>query len=54
MGWNAQGLWLGNPYNADPVFPNIVFRWWASPLTAQWGTQWEQQFVQRLTFLETH
>lgn len=54
FGWNATGLYLGAQYNADPVFPNIIFRWWSANLDAGWGTRWLQQFVNRLTFLEAN
>lgn len=52
--WNATGLYLGHQYNADPVFPNIVFRWWAAPLNGGWRNRWMQQFVTRLAFLEVN
>ncbi len=52
--WNATALYLGMPYNADPVFPNIIFRWWAAPLDAGWRDRWMQQFTTRLTFLEAN
>lgn len=54
MGWRAQGIYLGPPYNADPVFPNIKFRWWAGLLDAGAGQRWTQQLEQRLNFYEAN